>query len=167
MNQTVKKICLLSSIFCLLLSLTGCDAFVRKFTRKPKKENLPREEMVLSPIEYEAPKMSKEELYRQYLLYWKSWHDELIESLSSGSNRKKQFDCAAEAIKNLEQLKILLNEDAQKRLAVYLKQLTDLTDSIKKDTYASDVSSHRLNAERIKRNILRDFSYSKIKESLI
>jgi hypothetical protein len=166
LKSVIKDVCLLSSVFCLLSSLIGCDAFVRKFTRKPKKEELPQEEMVLAPEEYKGPQITKEELYRQYFLFWKSWMLELIESLLQNKSLKKQVDCAQEALKNLISLKELLNEEAQKKLDVYITQLEDLKTQITKDLYGSDVASNLRRAERIKMNILKDFSYAKIKNFL-
>jgi len=139
---------------------------MRKFTRKPKKENLSKEEMVLAPQEYKGPDMTKEEIYRKYFLYWKSWHDELISSLSPGANHKKQIDCVGQAVKNLEHLKGLLTEDKKKKLDIYINQLNALQDLITKDVYSSNIVANRSTAERIKRNILRDFSYNKIKDYL-
>ena len=154
-------------ILFLIGNLTGCDAFVRKFTRKPRKENLPKQELVLVPEEYKLPRMTKEEMCRQYFLYWKSWHDELINSLSGGSSHKKQIDCANEAIKNLEQLRAALQEAKQKKLDVYINQLKDLKNEIAQDLYGNDISVNRLTVERIRRSILRDFSYNKIKDYLV
>jgi hypothetical protein len=146
--------------------MIGCDAFVRKFTRKPKKENLPEQELVLAPEEYKAPQVTKEELYRQYLLYWKSWQDELITSLSyDGTNHKKQVDCANESIKNIKSLRELLSTEKQKKLDTYIAQLENLKESVSKDTYGDNIIVNRTTAERIKRNILRDFSYRKVKDS--
>jgi len=156
-------ICALSFVICM----TGCDAFVRKFTRKPKTENLPQEEMVLVPEEYKGPQVPKEELYRQYFLFWKSWHDELIESLLQKKSQKKQIDCAEEAIKNLINLQKLLNEEQQKKLDIYILQLKDLQEAIGKDLYGMDSSNNVQNAERIKRSLLREFSYNKVKDCLI
>jgi hypothetical protein len=156
-------------LFCfscfLIINLLGCEAVARKFTRKSKKDELPKEEMVLVPEEYKS-NLTKEQEYRQYLLYWKSWQDELINSLSQGANHKKQIDCASEAIKNLMNLRALLNADMQKKLDGYIMQLENLKESILKDIYASSVVSSRMTAERIRRNILRDFSYNKIKDYL-
>jgi hypothetical protein len=153
---------------CFLISnLIGCEAFVRKFTRKPKKDNLQREEMVLVPQEYKKPQLTKEEEYRQYLLYWKSWQDELIESLSGSTNHKKQVGCVNEALSNLAQLRSLLNAEKQKKLDVYMTKLKELQDSIVKDIYCKSSSRHHYSAERIKMNILRQFSYPQIKDSLI
>jgi hypothetical protein len=153
----------LFSISCLLIiNLLGCETVTRKFTRKSKKDELPKEEMVLVPEEYKS-NLTKEEEYRQYLLYWKSWQDELISSLSQGANHKKQIDCASEAIKNLVNLRKLLSVDMQKKLDGHIMQLENLKASISKDAYGSSVMNSRIEAERIRRNILRDFSYNKIK----
>ncbi len=111
--------------------------------------------------------MTKEEVYRQYFLYWKSWHEELINSLSGGgSSNKKQIDCANEALKNLEALRSTLQEAKQKKLDIYISQLKDLKKEIEEDLYGNSISENRLVAERIKRSILRDFSYNKIKDYL-
>ncbi len=156
-------ICGLSTMAC---GIIGCEAFVRKFTRKPKNENIPREEMILVPIEYKAPAADKDGLYRQYFLYWKSWHEEFINSLFRGMNRRKQLECVTETIKNLEQLRGLLKEESQRELSVYIGQINGLKDSIEKDAYGIIIESHRRSAERIERDIIRKFSYNKIKDQL-
>jgi hypothetical protein len=161
------RLVLLLTGYSLLVTTLGCDAFVRKFTRKSKKENLPQEELVLAPEEYKPPQMTKEEVYRQYFLYWKNWHDELINSLSGGISQKKQIYCANEATKNLEQLRQTLQESQQKKLVVYINQLGELSREIAADLYGSSISANRLTAERIRRGILRDFSYNKIKDYLV
>ena len=163
----VTKFLLLVTFFSLLSTCIGCEAFVRKFTRKPKKENIPKVEMVLAPQEFQAPQLSKEELYRQYYMFWKSWQAELIESLLGSSiNKKKQVSCAKEATKNLQQLMPLFDEEKQKILDRYLTQLRTLTESIQDDIYGNSMASQRLSAERIMRNVSRDFSYQKIKDAL-
>lgn len=164
---TGKRIVFVLIVVFLLPSLVGCEAFVRKFTRKPKKDKIKKEEMILVPEEYKGPNMSQEELYRKYFLFWKSWDNELHESLSgSGANHKKQISCAKEAIKNLVQMKFYLNEEKQKKLDVYIDRLGALKELIARDVYSSKVAIHRNNAERIRRGILKDFSFEKIKDSL-
>jgi len=163
----ITQVLILVFSFWFLVTLIGCDAFVRKFTRKSKKENLPQEEMVLAPEEYKGHQMSKEELYRQYFLFWKSWHDELIESLLQHKSQKKQIDCAEEAIKNLINLMALLNIDMQKKLDIYIARLKELQSQISKDLYGNNAITNVQRLERIKRDILRDFSYNKIKNYLI
>ena len=154
-------------IFCLLIfNLLGCEAFVRKFTRKPKKENLPQEEMVLAPEEY-VPEVNKEELYRQYFLFWKSWQSELIDSLVQKRSHKKQMECVEEAIKNLMNMRSLLNEEKQRRLDPYIGRTEELKSSIARDVYGASAFTSAQAAERLRMNILRDFSYNKIKDSLL
>jgi len=166
MRRRERKLFLLLLILGLVVNLLGCEAFVRKFTRKSKKEKAP-EPMVLVPEEYKGPNMTKEELYRQYFLYWKSWHDELIQSLSDEKNHKKQIDCAKEAIKNLYQLRGMLNPDRQSRLDNYIRQTEELKSAVTKDVYGNDLVINRQRAERIRRNMLKDFVYPKIKDCLV
>mgnify|MGYP003394751477 CR=1 FL=1 len=153
-------------ILLLIFSLLGCEAFVRKFTRKPNKEKVP-EEMVLAPEEWKGPQMTQEERYRQYFLFWQSWHDELINAFLGDASPKKKLDCAAQAIKNLVGMRGLLNENRQKQLDVYLRQFNDLKDEIKSDIYGSSKDVYRLSTENIRRNILQQFSYHDIKNDFL
>lgn len=153
-------------IISLLVFSVGCEAFVRKFTRKQKKDNLPREEMVLEPQVYTVAKMSAQEQYRQYFLYWKSWMDELIESLSAQGSHKKQLSCLKEAIKNFDNLNGLVDEELKKIMFIYSADLKALEYAIEKDPYGNNYAMNRRLAERIKRNVLRDLSYGRAKDYL-
>jgi len=153
-------------LFCfLLLDLLGCEAFTRKFTRKSKKSDA-AVEMVLVPEEYKGPQMTKEELYRQYYLYWSSWQDELINAFIQKSSLKKKADCAQEALKNLVNLKMMLVADAQKNLDLEITKLSDLLDDIKSDAYGVNDSRNLQMLERIKASIHRGFIYPKIRNYL-
>jgi hypothetical protein len=149
----------------LLVNLFGCEAFVRKFTRKSKKEKAP-EEMVLAPEEWKGPQMTIEEQYRQFLLFWQSWQDELINALVQGASLKKRVDCIQQAIKNLNSMKSLLKDDKQKQMDMYLAQMNSLQGSIAGDIYGSANNANRRDAERLRRNILQKFSYDDIKGDL-
>lgn len=161
-----SRVLLYTLHFTLCVLLFGCEAFVRKFTRPPKKENLSQKEFVLSPEDYENRQPDKEEQYRQYFLFWKSWQDELIEALFEKKSRKKQIDCIQEAQKNLLNFKQLLKEEKQQKLESCAQELDKLEDAIKKDLYGDNANSNCQAAEQIKRNVLRDFSCRKIKEYL-
>lgn len=165
MQGLIRRVLVVFLIVIIAGWLCGCEAVTRKFTRKSKKET-PQEEMVLAPEEYQGLKMSKEELYRQYFLYWKSWHDELIQSLTDGKNRKKQIDCIEEELKNLYHLRSMLNSDMQGRLDTYINKVQDLKASLARDIYGRDLADNRQRAERIRMDILRGFSYPKIKDSM-
>ncbi len=168
-----RKLFLLVTSYLLLVTLLGCEAFVRKFTRKPKKDDQEGVEMVLAPQEYKST-MTKEEKYRQYLLFWKSWQDELITSLSTGNNTiepntKKQLECLDQAMRNLMGMRGLLNEQAGQKLDVYIGQMAELRSNIEKSPYGFGFSMERdfHKAERIRMNVLRSFSYNDIKSSMI
>jgi hypothetical protein len=55
----------------------------------------------------------------------------------------------------------------QKKLDIYIAQLKELHNQISKDLYGNNVITNAQRLERIKRDILRDFSYGKIKNYLI
>ena len=153
-------------LFCfLLVDLIGCESFTRKFTRKSKKsENAV--EMVLVPEEYKGPNMTKEEIYRQYYLYWSSWQEELINALTLKSSLKKKVDCAQEALKNLVNMKLMLVIDAQKNFDSVIARLNDLLADMKSDVYGANDSRNLQVAERINSSVHKDFIYPKIRNYL-
>jgi hypothetical protein len=149
----------------MLLNLVGCESFVRKFTRKSKKSNQ-AVEMVLVPEEYKGPNMTKEEIYRQYYLFWGSWQDELINALVQKLSLKKKIDCAQEALKNLVNMKMMLVAGAQKNFDPEIVRLNGLLASIKSDVYGANDNANLRLAERIKYNVHKNFVYPKIKNYL-
>ena len=145
-------------LFCfLLVDLLGCESFTRKFTRKSKKSDT-AVEMVLTPEEYKGPNMTKEEIYRQYYLYWGSWQEELINALTQKSSSKKKVDCAQEALKNLV--------NAQKNFEPEIAKFNDLLVDLKSDVYGINDSWNLQVAQRIKSSIHKGFIYPKIRNYL-
>ncbi len=162
----IKKMLMLIFFAMLMLELVGCEAFVRKFTRKSKKSDTPIE-MVLVPEEYKGPNMSKEEIYRQYYTYWRTWHDELLNSLAQSASLKKRMDCAEQALKNLVYLRNMLTADGQKSFDAQIARLNDLLGEIKNDPYGGNNSRSFREAEKIKSSIHKGFIYPKIKHYLL
>ncbi len=150
----------------LIINLAGCEAFARKFTRKSKKDK-GAVEMVLAPEEWTGPKMTKEERYRQYHLFWKSWHEELYNALQQNSTMKKKVDCCGQIIKNLNGMRLLLNESKQKQLDVYIKQMIDLASEIKSDIYGASANSYCLRLDKLRMHMQESFSYDDIKNDLL
>lgn len=160
------KLCFcLFTFYFFLFTFAGCEAFVRKFSRKPKKGSQPVE-LVLAPEEYKGPQMSKEELYRQYFLYWKSWHDELISALNYKAARKRKLDCIEQAARNLMNMRKLLNPGYQKKLDTYISRLEDLRNCVQSDIYGYQDGRNAQAAERLKVAIMQGFSYGQIKDSM-
>lgn len=150
----------------ITVSLVGCDAFVRKFTRKKKKDPVSQEQVVIAPQEYRDT-MSKDEKYRQFFTYWKAWTDELIEALNrNDTNYKKRVSCVEQAIKNLEQMKKLLSDQKQKELEQYFSLVVSLKDDVTSDSYGSNNASNKRKADHVRRMILQKFSYGDVKMSL-
>ena len=161
----MKKFVIVSLSCVLLANLAGCESFARKFTRKSKKTDQAIE-MVLTPEEYKGPNMTKEEIYRQYFLFWKSWQDELINALTQKSSLKKKIDCGQEALKNLVNMRSLLVAPAQKNLDVYIAKSRDLISDLQSDIYGSNDNRNIQAAERLKADIQRGFIYPKIRNYL-
>ncbi len=161
----LRNLCLVLAACFLLSTLAGCESFVRKFTRKPKKTEQ-AVEMVLAPEEYKGPDMTKEELYRQYFLFWQSWEGELENALTHKASLKKKVDCVQEALKNLVNMKEMLVPEMQKNLDVYVGKTIGLLASIRSDIYGSENNLNLKDAERIKMDIHKSFAYPKIKNYL-
>lgn len=164
--MNLKKVIFLVIAYFLCANLIGCDAFVRKFTRKKKTTEGNEVEMVLAPVEYKAPVMTKEERYRQVFLYWQSWQSELVEALTSSRNYKKTMDCVNQSLENLNNIKLLLSGEYEKKALNYYNRLNSLKSRIANDIYFNEVAVSRMDAERIRRDIFRDLSITKVKKSL-
>jgi hypothetical protein len=162
----IKKIVLLVCGLALIFELSGCESLGRKFVRKPKAEDKKPEEVVFAPQEYKGEGVSNQDLYKQYFLYWRTWQDELIDSLEPGGNRKRQVDCLNQGLKNLENITLLVNPEAAAKLDAYINSLKILREALVKDIYGANFAANRRRAERLRRDILKDFSFKKIKDSI-
>jgi hypothetical protein len=165
-SRSKEPIMLACALF-LIFGTLGCESLGRKFVRKPKADDKKNEEVVFAPEEYKTEGVSHEDLYRQFFLYWKSWHDEVIDSLEKNGNRKRQVDSLNEAIKNLWDMKSYLKTEAAAKLEVSINQMIALRYAVTKDDYGNNVLANRRQAERLKRDILRDFSFNKIKNQML
>ncbi len=163
----IKKLIWFGCALALVFQLAGCESLGRKFVRKPDPQSLKKEEVVFAPQEYKGEGVTNEDLFRQYFLYWRTWQDELIDSLERNGNRKRQIDSLNEGLKNLDNIKLLIKPEAAARLEAYIKSLRELRDAVIKDDYANRVADNRRQAERIRRDILKDFSFGKIKDSIL
>lgn len=151
----------------LILASFGCESFRKKFTRKPKYEP-PPEEMVIVPKDYSKLQLPVNQAYQQYFTYWKAWHNELLNFLGEGINKKKIISCFDQAILNLNRMKdLLVSEKKTGLLDGYISKLSSLEEEVKANALGM-VSMARLRdkSEQLLLNIQRDFSFSKIKADL-
>lgn len=162
-----KKLVLFVCALVFVFQAAGCESFARKFVRKPKPENIKKEEVVFAPEEYKNEGVSNQDLYLRFFTFWKAWQDELIDSLEKNGNRKRQISSLNEAVKNLENILPLIAPESAGKLDYYIKQLRSLREAVERDIYSNSVSDNRHRADRLKREIIRDFSFNNIKDKII
>lgn len=157
---------LLFTLHLLLITCVGCEAFVRKFRRKPQGEE--RKELpIFEPQIYDEAAVAKDELYRDYFVFWESWADELISYLKENANAKKQKECVSQGLDNLLKMQSLLNEEKAKAMEPSIVEFKAVRNKI----FASylktiELSSLKNKIERIKTKVHRDFAFSKVKNDL-
>lgn len=158
--RSIGRFCFLLSVICLLYSLTGCEAFKRKFI--PKKKPQPRRLALYEEKEY--AKEPSGELYKKHFLFWKSWQGELAEALGAG-NHLKEISCAESAVVELGIAKSLLVDDKKRELEAELAKLAQIRDEIKEGELSfASASRLKRDVERLKTRIEKRFSYSKVKD---
>src|SRR3989338_324309 len=164
-KSKVKNIIYFCFVFLVLCSWPGCEAFVRKFTRKTKKTVL--EEPVIQPQEYPSTALSREELYRDYFLFWETWADELLNFLKEDANAKKQKACANEALDNLTKMQSLLNEEKANALQGLIEEFNTFRNILSENRLnRADISYLRNKLERVKAKVHRGFIFSKVNKDL-
>ncbi len=166
-NFRLTQILVLFSVFCLLFSLCGCEAFRKKFVRKSKRGK--EVEVVIHPIEYES-KYTIEEAYKKYFSFWRAWRDELVNSLDAqDANRKKQVFTAKRTLENLQQMRKLLLPEKQTRLDVFILGQKDIVRQL--EGYSlSHIRKLRIiknMLEKQRRQIQKEFKYKQIEKFLV
>ncbi len=155
----------MSILLCLSLALTGCEAFRKKFVRKPKKKQI---RVVVSPQEY-TPEHSAQEVYKKYFLFWRASHDELTDSLGAqDANRKKRISSAKKIIENLRQMHGLLILKKQARLDIFiLEQESRLRELDRYNLNPGQILRIKSTLNKQRRQIEKEFDYRHIQEYLI
>ncbi len=155
-----------------LSCLSGCEALKKKFIRKHRGEEKEEVDVVFEPVEYPAQQYSNDELYQNHYLLWKSWKQELSESLDydMGSlvpiaNAKKQIANSKEMIANLEAMKALLPEEQQKGLEKLIQKAKITNDKIMAGNLnANGMNMLRGDLETLEKKVRDNYSYKKMKD---
>jgi hypothetical protein len=140
----------------LLVSLSGCAALRKKFTRKKK-------EVVQKPLyrvrKYDTKPSSA--LYEKHYIFWVSWHKKLIEEL--GKNRKSDLRSMREITKNLNDMTILLVDEKALSLKAHIEGLAKVEAIMEQGnmTKTGEVRIRRI-IEKEQKAIKREFSPSKM-----
>lgn len=167
LKKLITQIILLTTVYCLLSTQIGCESFRKKFIRKPKYQP-PPEEMVIEPKDYSKLQLPVNKAYIQYYTYWKAWHNELLNFLNPTGSKKKILSCFEQTLLNLSRMRDLLaNEDKINLLEDYITKVSSLEKEVEtKEIAMISFSRFRTQSEQLLRNIQRDFSFSKVKDSL-
>ncbi len=164
----MKRNCRFFILICLICSVflsSGCETLRKKFTRK-KKAVQSTEPMVIVPRDYSAHPFPSDVLYKQYFSYWKSWNQELIESIAGSATYKKILECSEQTVTNLLKMESYLKEEQATALHVYVQKAQDLKGRIEhaRNLPSSQMNMLKYDAERILSNVNRKFDATKMKE---
>lgn len=151
-------------LLCLSLALTGCEAFRKKFVRKPKEREV---KIIVETQEYES-KYSVEETYKKYFLFWRLSHEELINSLNvQDGNRKKRIFTAEKVIENLQQMRQLVLPERQARLDIFILEQKNIAKQLDKyKLRRAQALKIKSILEKQRRQIQREFSCKRIQKYL-
>ena len=153
--------CLLSAVF-----LTGCSPeWKRKFVRKRKQSVQAAQPILVLQSDSQAA-FPPAVRYQEHFAYWKSWHSELLGSL--GQIRKRDLRYLSGTVGELRSLAELLKGERADRLREILSELNSLGESWSRTPEPwHPPSAVRTRLEQIRREIDRDFHFSKVKDSLV
>ncbi|MBU0759811.1 MAG: hypothetical protein KKC66_00575 [Candidatus Omnitrophica bacterium] len=149
-------------IFLLCVSLCGCAGLQRKFARKKKDEERPAP--VITTYDY-AKDRRVDELYKKHFLFWKSWQTELINRM--GATYKKRAECFDFTVSSLEEIKKYLKGPKSTELEKFITKIKTIDPEIR-ELRLSRSQQYRMKhlLETTKRQIDRQFSYTKVKDDL-
>jgi hypothetical protein len=153
--KTKSNVLIALIILIFTINIVGCDAFARKFTRKKKQqESL---EPVLVPEEKSGLFFDNDTKYKNYFVYWRSWHDELMQTMYEHSLKRKKY-CINQAISNLELMSDLLTAEKKKELGGYIAEMKKIQGDIETDvTLEENIIIQRLKDIRLNINTRLDY----------
>ncbi len=156
----MKKWIVLLSVIFLAMSLTGCEALQKKFTRKKT--------TVKNPHFYQLKKYTRKpspELYKQHYAYWESWQSQLIQVI--GENNKKDKQCIEEAVGHLKDMQNILIPTKAEEMQPHIEKMEDAKEAIfRGELNFAKRDDIRRTLEREDRAIKRGFCYNKVKDYL-
>jgi len=154
----MKKKDILLLVFIAFISCS-CYSLRKKFVRKKKvTKKMP---VYVDFKTYQEPK--SQEIYEDYYLFTCGWLEELIKSLNFTGNRKKQKQAIDEALMNMEQMMVFLNQEKKEELSLIYEELLKIKEKIY-SSFLNDIEKELIvkKIEKILRKLHSQFSWSKI-----
>ena len=143
----------------LAFMICGCYSLRKKFVRKKKMtKKMP---VYVDFKTYQEPKSQK--IYEDYYLFACGWLEELIKSLNFTGNRKKQKQAIDEALMNIEQMMVFLNQEGKEELSLIYEELLKIKEKIY-SPFLNGIEKELIvkEIEKILRKLHSQFSWSKI-----
>jgi hypothetical protein len=153
-------------VLCSLFSVCGCEAFRKKFVRKPKKEK--EIKVIVRTQEYEYP-YTVVVAYKNYYLYWRTAHEQLYQLLSSqDDNRKKRIFTAKRVVDNLLQMQQLLLPEKRSKIEGYIAELNKIVQQLARYKLTRLQKLRIRNTlDRQRKQIQKELHYRNIQDYLI
>jgi len=146
-------------IVLLVFMICGCYSLRKKFVRKKK---VTGEMPVYVDFKtYQEPKSQR--IYEDYYLFARGWLEELIKSLTFTGNKKKQKQAIDEALMNIEQMMVFLNQEGKEELSLIYEELLKIKEKIY-SSFLNDIEKELIvkKIEKILHKLHSQFSWSEI-----
>ena len=163
MRSVFRTVILAISLAMIVMSISGCETFKKKFTRKQSGKKV---SPVLVPREYRG--YPNDVLYSNHFNYWRTWTEDLINCLDTKASNKREKLAAARAVEDLERMQDLLTGEKKDELAKYIKFYEGLQRTIElgqpNDNVASGMSNDLDSRRRV---IMRKFEPKAVKDYIL
>lgn len=153
----------------VVVLLTGCEPLRKKFTRQKKKGDVVNEKFipVLEPEEYHVKKYGAEESYAQHYSLLKVWFSDFASTYDQTSNEKRQIYNLDAALKELKEMRNLLNGPILDELSGVEKQIVLIRDEYTKPKSFRNDARIRSEIRAVQSGINKKFKTDLVKGSFI
>lgn len=170
-----KRVILLVTLHCSLVTLLGCESLQKKFVRKSKPHA--RESPVISFQDYTRT-MTPLDRYRKHYVLFEYWNQELLDALEghavsvspitgSGLNPKQAKQASRESLKELQVLQGLLQDDKATQVAPIIDERRRIDQHIQQGlSGGAPLDAMRQRLEAHTRQINRTLFWRHVEDSL-
>lgn len=164
--QNLKVFLKIFTFYFLVFTFLGCEAFSRKFVRKPKKE---KEIKVITQTQEYQSEYSIAAAYKKYFLFWQAAQDDLIDLVDEPeANHKKVIFTAEKIIENLAEIRQFLLPEKQEKLEPYILEQKKVRAQLTQSNLSrGKILEIKTVLEKQRRQIKKEFAYPAIQGYLI